>query len=321
MTVEVIFNAFGDGTISLYAAAGATTPAVGPFKAYFGVTGPRGIIVKPFPSTPDFTFAALGNNTVTIDIPRTSDGEWWEGEYTVRVYITDSTGTPIVAVDETSTLTISLVTVPGNTLSPNVGLAATADCDTGIITVTGIPEPSGVIGEYTVSIDNETVSVTPPASTGESASNEEGRETLFAFGYNGVDYAVRYQYDVTKEWSYSETTTWYIIETVAAETTVTTDCINADLCKAVACVDTEFKILDASVCAFPNGWERLSEEQKGRFNKAASILRMILYYYRCSNQTKINEYSLMLDNLLDCKCGCGPASTAPVPYIAPNPPA
>lgn len=313
MIATVTFNAFGEGTIVLYAQADVSTTESEPFKAYFGVTGPGGVTVKAFPSSPDFTFDELGLGSVSINIPRTTDGKWWAGVYTVRILIVDSDAeTPVTYIDETDSYNFQPTTTPSSAISDRIAVTAAADCSTGTITATGTYTDDGQ------QVDFPVISITPEAATGEEASVEEGESEMeYSFGYNGASYTARYQADMTDTIPFSESVTWYIIETVAAEETVVTDCVDADLCKAVSCVEKEFNELDARSCMV--GWHILSDLDKRRLTKAKFILKQMLFYDRCSNQSKVNEYGLMLDDLLDCKCGCGPAPSAIQPYTAPNP--
>lgn len=323
VTVAIAFDLLSAdhaGEIALYAADDGETPT-GDFRAYFGITGPDGVEHKAFPSDPDFTFADDGNNMMYFDIPRDSKGNYLRGDYIIRVKISDvgdpdADPDPIASttyLDNTSTY--SFQPHSGGSSNVTVTLTTSYDCDTGSIEATG--EYTNDVDDFVV--DAESISVTPETATGEAAVSEAAGAISFAFGYTNANYTVAYEAEYTiAEVQDDPQITLYVIDSATVSETLNIQCTLPDLCKVASCLEKEFKSLEAKACG--NGWESLTEKEKGKFGKASAIARLILMYKACGNDTKYREYVTEFEELMDCSCGCGEdTSDGPQAWTAPNP--
>lgn len=301
------------GDMRLYAADGGDTP-VGDYKVYWGVVGPDGVTHKSFPSVPDATFAS--SSEIFVPIPKYSTGLYIPGDYSIRVLVTDSDTPPT----EISAATISVPFQPynnGENADSHVILTLTADynCDTGNITATG----SVSAPDYDYSTDDDLISVTPEAGTEQAYSesdNQIGTGSAL-FYHTNADYTVTYSAII--DWAYivEDTFNVFVTERVSISTILNIQCTLPDLCKIASCLEKEFKRLEAKTCG--KGWDTLSEIEKGKFNKAVALARIILLYKNCGNDTKYREFATKFQTLMDCQCGCGDTTgDGPIPYAAPN---
>lgn len=304
------------GNIRLIAANGNEVPT-GDFKIYWGITGPDGVEHKTFPSTPDDSFASTSAETF-VRIPKDSSGAYLNGDYLVRILMTDSDDPVVTFVNATLTVPFQPYN-SGTNADTDVAIDFDADynCDTGNITALVT-----VGTQYTDSFSSEQIVVTPETATGETTTTVSGNEISAGaaiFYSTNADYVVTYSGRIQWEFAVDSFDTITVMEDIVFSETLNVQCTLPDLCKVASCLEKEFKILEAKICG--KGWESLTEKEKGKFNKAAAIARLILLYKGCGNDTKYREYVTDFETLMDCSCGCGDDATTlndPIPYNAPN---
>lgn len=323
LTLNVTFDlvtADHAGDIRLYVSPSGENPS-GDFKVYWGVTGPDGISHKSYPSTPDATFPDNSVSEIFVRIPKDSAGAYLPGDYEIRLLLVDSDVSPNIYALATLDVPFQPYNSGTNPTSDIIlSIESDYNCETGNITSLATLNAENPVYSPTLSIESESITITPESATGEDVYSTGDNEIVagnFAFYSTNADYVVDYQALITWFFFVEEAFTVYIMENVSISQTVNVQCTLPDLCKVASCLEKEFKRLDAKACG--NGWESLSEKEKGKFGKASAIARLILLYKACGNDTKYREYVTDFETLMGYSCGCGEdTSDGPQAYTAPD---
>lgn len=328
MTTSVKFVADGTANngkiVLLVTYADPGVPIVADINAYWGITDPNGLVIKPF-TGPDPYPSTAQDGTITptpgeefelmVDIPVGSDGNYVLGEYNFRLYLKDGElgNDEDASYEEEFFYNFDFQTVAKNLTEYGAAvLTSEYNCATGEITATDSTSLEG----YT--LVERVLRLTPPNVPGNPApvSFTTGSAALvFAFAWNNAYYQVSLSLVRTYE-QVSDDWTFTVSEMLTAQDTIHVVCAT-NMCEAAACLSEGLSKLEDLGCSL-GSWHNIPNSELVPVVRKAMYGVLALLYKQCGNYNLSAQYAAIAG---DCDCGCGADSAqdgAITPYVPPT---
>lgn len=276
---------------------------------YLQMVSPSGEVLKSMPDTPDLSLDGEERNSVSMDIPLDSNGEYLEGDYVVAVRRTNGVQDTTVEV----TFAYESHVNPDN-VSGTAVVDATIACLTGRITATDETPytPEGL------TLEERTLSIIPPAIDPQDAAESSTGTVTLVVGYTNVTYQVK----LAVEYSWLEDDLGNDITSKCTGSLIVykevfVDCEDGGICGSLDCIAEELEKIQDQACEV-GGFTRLPQSQKDKIAYAMMNLSMAKMQYDCGDVEAANAFVEKAKEGIKCGCGCGSSTTpTPRPYTPP----
>ncbi len=293
-----------------------TTSGDNETRVYVEITGPDLLVFKEAAASPgDMEIVGAGTESILVDIPLDSNGDYMNGTYSFHIYtqLFDPSPPPGSLGPDVDRLEGDYVfcahVTPTNDESNKVVYAATLSCVTGLLVAT---DSTDYTTEELTMTDREN-RINPPPVDGRADVVGSGAAVSITITKINVNYetmlTVSYTYDPQTTGSTEFLTLGGSINPI----TVPADCQNT-VCNALSCVQSQFDALITRYCT----WSAVPQGEKDNFNYISTLMNLAVLQMGCGNVTKANELLQQVIALTNCSCGCNDAASSPADFVPPT---
>lgn len=273
-----------------------------PFTIGLGVTDPVGNLISDY----NVNVAALsigGTNTLTVDIPLDSSGNYLSGEYQLAFSYYNIGPTESDVVETGYVYTPKHI--PDHTESDLITLETTLDCDAETLLAKDTSE-YGDVDRLT-----RLITITPPEISGESPETTTSAQVSAAVTYTNVTYSSLLE--VSFEYDELEVSSDVGVISRGSAAIYIEDAVDCDpnICQVVKCLASKFSALKAKA-AKVGGWGGLSDQDRGDFEYASTLVSLAQQLRACGEYAAAKPYVDEAKTILNCDCGCA-ENTKPTP--------
>lgn len=257
---------------------------VGTEKAYVGIEGPTGTVKAIDPLTADIDLG-LSDNSLLVDIPVDSEGEFITGIYTITVQEVHPTYGNLVYNYQ-----FDFCPVLG---SPALSFVTNCVCAKAVVTDATVYGDGGSV--------TRTMTIIPPTIPGASApTNIETSSASYTINLTHSN--VKYQVNLEVELTQNPIEGILVLEEISYAEWFTVVC-DYDLCGLISCVNQELSWLDAKAQT-AGGYKNLPVAQ---FDRLIGIQKLLFKHnalVTCQDYAGVQAVYNELKALIDCSCGC-----------------
>lgn len=306
------------GKIVITATEGSTVPGDN-WELYFTLTAPDDSVIlgaTDFGGVGNLSVAFPGTDSLTVDIPLDSDGNYLKGNYNLQAWkrvVTDVDPLPAEELIVDVTYDFCPHNTPLNTGNSNITTSETLNCLTGALTGNDDTDYDAL----SLTRTSRTLTIDPPAIDGRADVTATDADVTITVAYANVTYpityAIEYTYDsVTADAELTILSAAGILKTVD----YLIDC-GGNLCSTLTCLKTYFDTLKTKATSL-GGWARLPEADKGNFALISAYVNLAFGFKSCGNTVKQTEAINAARALLsECACTCADCDTTdPIPFTA-----
>lgn len=291
-----------------------TVPISGGRNVYYEISGPLTSITGTFLYEPDFLnpdgFVDLTNPTATmpiVDVPIDSNGEFQEGQYTIKFYLREVSNPSAPQEIEASTFTLDILKQgPVDCeLRGNIDVVLNCHCYTMTVTDRTNYRNSTIVSRQ--------ITIRPPAIPSTAPAPAPITTTFstisIPFTHSNVDYGIGLY--VVYENSFDNGSI-IVREDIDANITEHVEC-DFNLCAILSCIDKEYAKLIAKMKGL-GGWALLPIPDQDWWLLVENYMELLQNYLLCENWAKVDEMYAKIKALTGCDCGCGGGNAnSPVP--------
>jgi len=257
---------------------------------YYDIVFPDGTGYTGSFATPDFDG---GTSLVTNDIPIPKDsfGYYMKGAYSFTLYV--RVGGAVLAGDYTSATATFNNTTTFCAIPTNLDIDIVSDCFMRKIKATDNTT-------YTVfTIDTETLTLTPPANTGQSSYTVSGQELTYSFTHTGI-------YQVSGDVLLTYTSSIFTVNARVETATGQTVKCDYDLCSLNTCINTFYTNIQLKSKKY-GGLNQYLQPNSVQWENYQLLPQLILRHdmaLQCGQFGIADTLYQQIKTIVDCDCGC-----------------
>ena len=273
--------------------------SVTPFTIGLGVVSPTGVVISNV-LVNVAVLAIGGTQTLTIDIPLDSAGDYLSGNYALEFsyYNADSSESDVLEATYLYTPKHS----PDHTTSSLVTMTTTVDCDAETLVAKDTTE-YGDVTRLT-----RLITITQPAIADETPSTTTNAQLTETLTYTLVTYSslleVSFEYDAV------EISEGFDLISRGSAALYAEDFIDCDpkICNLVKCLASKFNALK-NKSERVGGWSGLSAQDQSNFAYASTLVNLAQMLRNCGKYAAAKPYVDEAADILNCDCGCTSTNT------------
>lgn len=299
---------------------------VDPEYIYYQVTSPSGVIIKAMdtsnPGTTNDGVIGVGSTMPiplpNVDIPKTSDGLWEEGTYTILMQSQDSVILAAPGNVVSFTFVLDLKNQASTACEAKKGIITyKADCHCLKLVISDDTDYSDVtLTDRTFTIDKPSTPTDPSPADVVNTSLTGNLATTITFAYSNVTYNTtllsKYNYIVAVTGYPSGTVIVYESLSYTESYKVTCD---HQLCTILTCINDFFTAAKATA-ANVGGIQNLPAETLDKWMTIQQLMTVYNAADKCNNTVLMESTYNALKAATDCNCDCAGSSDKIVPLTA-----
>jgi hypothetical protein len=295
-----------------------TIPILGGRNVYYEISGPLSAITGTLIYAPNFNvpngFIDISNPTASmpiISIPLDSNGQFQEGQYTIKFYIQEVSNVAAPQEIESSTFLLDVLKQGPNDCELRGKINVELNCHCYTMTITDATNYRGA------TIISRTLTIRPPAIpsntpapapivtafpsytlpfTHTNVTYTIGLYTIYETSFDNGSIIVREDLDA----SYSERVK-----------------CDFNLCSLIDCIRKEYNKLVGKMSNV-GGWAYLLLNEQDWWLLIENKIVLLYQYLNCKKWDKVDEIYAEIKKLIDCDCDCGGGNADTPIAVAPD---